>query len=108
RRAAEAEGDVELEIADDLPALLKPAQDLVGRTPARGPHETVYRAFEPALARDLSLLLVRVIALHGLEVLAEEFVVVEIAFDEFALIAPCLLLGIGQVGAADAELGRHA
>jgi len=30
RRAAETEGDVELEIADDLPALFEPTQDLVG------------------------------------------------------------------------------
>src|SRR5260221_413884 len=62
---AEAEGDVELEIADDLPAFFQPAQDLVGRAPARRLHEAVDRALEAALARDLRLLLVRVVALHG-------------------------------------------
>src|SRR5207248_273800 len=81
-RAAEAEGDVELEIADDFPALFEPAQDLVGRAPARGPHKAVDRALDAALAGDLRLLLVGVVALHGLEVLAEEFVVVEVAFDK--------------------------
>src|SRR5919106_6307877 len=105
--AAEAEGDVELEIADDFPALLEPAQDLVGRAPAGGLHEAGHRAFEPALARDLRLLLVGVVALHSLEVLTEKFIVVEIAFDELPLIAARFLLGLGEVGAADAELGQH-
>src|SRR5205807_7962382 len=101
-RAAKPEGDVELEIANDLPALFEPAQDLVGRAPARRLHEAVHRALDAALPRDLRLLLVGVIALYGLEVLAEKFVVIEIAFDEFALVAPRLLLGLGKVGAADA------
>src|SRR5207253_6321977 len=86
RRAAEAEGDVQLEIADDLPARFETAQDLVGRAPARGLHEAVDRALDAALAGDLRLLLVGVVALDGLEVLAEEFVVVEIALDEFPLV----------------------
>ena len=64
-------------------------------------------AFEAALTRDLRLLLVGVVALHGLEVLTEEFIVVEIAFDELPLITARFLLGLGEVGAADAELGQH-
>src|ERR671925_2368797 len=78
--AAEAEGDVELEITHDLPALLESAQDLVGCAPAGGLHETGHCAFESALACDLRLLLVGVVALHGFEVLTKEFIVVEIAF----------------------------
>jgi hypothetical protein len=33
-RAAEAESDIEFEIADDLPTCFEPAQDLVRRSPA--------------------------------------------------------------------------
>src|ERR1700680_141265 len=86
RRAAEAKGDVEFEVADDVPTLFEPAQDLVRRSPACGPHEAGYRTFEAALARDLGLLLVGVVTLHCLEVLTEEFVMVEVALDEFALV----------------------
>src|SRR6185436_19983465 len=51
-RAAKAEGDVELEIADDLAAFFEAAQDLVGRAPARG-LKALDRAFVAALAGDL-------------------------------------------------------
>src|SRR5262249_38947901 len=57
RRAAEAERDVELEVANHLPARLEVAQDLVGRAPARGFHEAGDRALGAALAHDLGLLL---------------------------------------------------
>src|SRR4030095_3665056 len=106
-RAAEAEGDIELELAEDLPALFEPAQDLVRRAPAGCFHKAVYRPFETAFAGDLGLLLIGVVALHGLEVLAEECVVVEIALDEFALVLARLFLAGGEVGAADDELGQH-
>src|ERR1700745_3032623 len=62
-RAAEAEGDIELEITEEFLALFEPSQDLVGRAPARGLHEAVDRAFEPALAGDFGFLLVGVVAL---------------------------------------------
>ena len=88
--------DVELEIADDLPARFEPAQDLVRRAPARRLHEAGDGAFEAGLARDLGLLLIGVVALHRLEVLAQKFVVVEIALDELALVLPRLLLGLGE------------
>src|SRR5207244_10913542 len=91
------------EIAHDHPPLLESAQDLVRRAPSRCLHEAIDRALEAALARDLRLLLVGVIALHSLEVIAKEFIVVEIAFDEFPLILPRLLLACSQVGAADDE-----
>src|SRR3954447_24080238 len=107
RRAAEAERDVQLEAAEQPATFLQPAQDLLGRAPAGGLHEAARRAFEPTLPRDLGLLLVAVIALHRAEMLAEEFVVVEIALDEFALVFPRLLLAFREVGAADAELGQH-
>src|SRR6202011_5156762 len=103
----EAEGDVEFEIADDVPTLFEPAQDLVRRAPTGGPHEAGYRTFEAALAGDLSLLLIGVVTLHGLEVLAQEFVVVKVALDEFALVLARFPLGFGQVGAAHAELRQH-
>ena len=61
RRAAEAEGDVELEIADNVPTLFEPAQDLVGRSPACGPHEAGDGTFKAALTGDLRLLLIRVV-----------------------------------------------
>ncbi|WP_346925692.1 transglutaminaseTgpA domain-containing protein, partial [uncultured Arthrobacter sp.] len=70
RGAPEAEGDVELKVADDLAPLFEPAQDLVGGAPAGGLHEAVDGAFEAGLARDLRFLLVGVVALHGLEVVA--------------------------------------
>src|ERR1700737_2027193 len=104
RRAAEAEGDVEFEIADDLLTLFEPAQDLVRRSPACGPHEAGYRTFEAALARDLSLLLIGVVTLYGLEVLAQEFVVVEVALDEFALIVGRFFFGFFGVGVVRAAL----
>src|SRR5262249_47315229 len=85
----------------------KPAQDLVGRPPARGLHEAGDRALEAALARNLRLLLIGVITLHCLEVLAEKFVVIEVAFDEFPLIAARLLLSLSEIGAAHAKFGQH-
>src|SRR5436190_1431867 len=107
-RAAEAEGDVHLEVAQQLPPRLEPAQDLVGRAPRRGLHEAGDRALQPAaLAGQVGLLLVGVVALHRLEVLAEELVVVEVALDELALVAARLVLQPGGVGAADAEFGQH-
>src|SRR3546814_16137364 len=51
RRAAEAEGDVEFEIADELPALLQIAQDTVGRAPALRLHEAGDGS-DPARAAD--------------------------------------------------------
>src|SRR5438132_6412003 len=104
RRAAEAEGDIEFEVADDIPTLFEPAQDLVRRSPACGPHEAGYRTFEAALAGDLSLLLIGVVTLHRLEVLAQEFVVIEVALDEFALVLARIFFGFGHVVAAHAEL----
>src|SRR5271167_1289783 len=86
RRTAEAEGDIEFEVADDLPTLFEPAQDLVRRSPSCSPHEAGYSTFEAALTRDFRLLLIGVVTLHGLEVLAQEFVVVKVAFDEFTLV----------------------
>src|SRR4029077_9475614 len=94
RRAAEAEGNVQLEVADYLSTLFEPAQDFVGRAPACSLHEAVHRAIETALARDLRLLLIGVVALHSLEVLAQEFVMMEVAFDEFPLVPPRLFLGL--------------
>src|SRR5207248_1723039 len=85
-RTAEAECHVHLEIADHLTPRLEPAQDLLRRPPAGGLHEAGDRAIEPALAGDLRLLLVGIVALHRLEVLAEELIVIEIALDELALI----------------------
>src|SRR4029079_8414210 len=107
RRAAEAEGDVELKVADDLSAFFEAPQDLVGGAPARCLHKALDRALVAALAGDLRLLLVGIVALHGFEVLAEEFVVMEIAFDEIALVLSRLLLAGSEVGAADDELGQH-
>src|SRR6185312_12579532 len=86
RRAAEAEGDVELVGSKKPAAILEPAQNLVRRAPARGLHESGDRALQAALAGDLGLLLVGVVALHRLEVLAQELVVVKVALDELALI----------------------
>src|SRR5207249_1454004 len=96
-RAAEAEGDVQLEIANDLSTLFEAAQDFIRRAPARRLHETVYRALEAALAGDLRLLLVGIVALHRLEMIAQDFVVVEVAFDEFPLVPPRFFLGLGEV-----------
>src|SRR3546814_18796423 len=79
RRAAEAEGDVEFEIADDLPALLQIAQDLVGRAPARRLHEAGDGAVQAGAAGDLRLLLIGIVARHRLEVLAQALVVMEVA-----------------------------
>src|SRR5437879_11812521 len=53
--AAEAEGDVQLEVANYLSTLFEPAQDSVGRAPARRLHEAVHRALQTALPRDLRL-----------------------------------------------------
>src|SRR5688572_13326526 len=88
RRAAEAERDVELEVADDLAPRLEPAQDLVGCAPACGLHEARHGTFETALACDLGHLLIGVVALHSLEVLAQKLVVVKIALDKLALVLP--------------------
>src|SRR6202035_2683373 len=78
-----------------------------GGAPARGLHEARHRALDAPLPRDLRFLLVGVVALHRLEMLTEEFVVVEVAFDKFPLILACLRLGLGEVGAAYAELCQH-
>src|SRR5262249_37421200 len=102
-----AKGYIELEIAEQFAALLKPSQDLVRGAPARRLHKTVHRAFEPAFTGDLGLLLIGVIALHGLEVLAEKFVVIEVALDEFALVFAGFLLGLGKIWTANAELREH-
>src|SRR5262249_26497614 len=106
-RAAEAKGHVHFEIAEELSAHFEPAQDLVGRTPARRLHEAIDCTFEPALAGDLGLLLVGIVALDRLEVLAQELVVMEVALDELALVFARFLFGLGQVGAAHAELRQH-
>src|SRR6516162_3901624 len=105
--AAKAEGDVEFEIADDLPPLFETAQDPVRRSPTRGLHEPSDGALDAALARDLSLLLIGVIALQRPEVLTEELVMVEIALDKFTLILACFFFGFCEIGAAHAELGHH-
>src|SRR5256885_1020635 len=79
----------------------------VGRAPTSRFHKAGDRSLEAALAGDLGLLLISVVALHSLEVLAEEFVMVEIALDEFALVLARLFLAGGEIGAADDKFGQH-
>ena len=64
-RAAEAKGDVQLEIAEQFVARLEAAQNLVGRAPARGLHEAVDRSLQPGLTRDLGLLLIGIVTFDG-------------------------------------------
>jgi len=52
-------------------------------------------ALDAALARDVGLLLVGVVALHRLEVLAKEFVMIEVALYEFALVFARFFFGFG-------------
>src|SRR5579863_3452692 len=107
RDAAEAEGDVELELADDTAPRLQFAQDAVRRAPGRRLHEAGNRALQPGLAGDLGLLSVGVVALHAGEMVAEEFVMVEVALDELAHVLPRMRLGLREVRAAHAEIGDH-
>ena len=86
--------DIELEIADHAAPRFELAQDAVGRAPGRGLHEPGHRTFEPALAGDRRLLRVGVVAFDGGEMLAEEFVVMEVALDELAHVFPRVLLGV--------------
>ena len=62
---------------------------------------------EPSRSGDLGLLLVGVVTLHRGEVIAQEFVVIEVALDEFALVLPRFFFALVQIGAADHELRKH-
>src|SRR5262245_23913361 len=70
-RPSETEGDVELEIAQQRATRFQPPENPVGCAPARGLHEAGEGALEARLPGDLHLLLVGVVALDGLEVIAQ-------------------------------------
>ena len=104
---AKPERRIELEFTKHIAPRFQLPQDAVGRAPNRRLHKPGDRPIEPALARDLRLLGVGVVAFYRREVFAEKFVMMEIALDKFPHVFPRVLLGLRQVRAADAEIGDH-
>src|SRR5215472_4287404 len=82
RNAAKPERCGEFEIADHATPLLEHPKNAVGTAPYRGLHEALGHAIEPGLAHYLGFLGISVVALHRREMVAHQFVVLDIALHE--------------------------